>query len=94
MSMTEEDKILKIAKALSDKTRIKILKEISKKGSLRCGDVESIAELSQPTFSHHLKILTEADLLITERFGRCVMIRLNDKMLNDFSELISDSFKP
>lgn len=94
MSMSEEDKILKIAKALSDKTRLRILKEISQKGSLRCGDVECIAELTQPTFSHHLKILTEAELLVTERFGRCVMIRLNDKILNEFSVLISDSFKP
>jgi ArsR family transcriptional regulator len=94
MEMTSEDRILKVAKALSDKTRIKILKEIAKKGSLRCGDVEVIAELSQPTFSHHLKILTEADLLVTERYGRCVMITINKKVFDDFSELISGSFKP
>jgi DNA-binding transcriptional ArsR family regulator len=56
---TVEENIFKIAKALSDKTRIRILKEIARKGRISCGDAEKIAELSQPTVSHHLKILTE-----------------------------------
>jgi len=88
-----EDSIVKIAKALSDKTRILILKEIAKKGSIQCGDAEEIAELSQPTCSHHIKILVEAELLITEKNGRCVMVSLNKKALDEFGSLISDSFQ-
>jgi DNA-binding transcriptional ArsR family regulator len=94
MNIETEDRVLRIAKALSDKTRIKILEEIAKKGSVKCGDVEGIASLSQPTFSHHLKILNEAGLLITKRFGRCVIININDKMFEEFAELLSASFKP
>jgi ArsR family transcriptional regulator len=89
---TSEDNIAKIAKALSDKTRLRILKEIAKKGSITCGDAEEIASLSQPTCSHHLKILVEADLLNTEKNGRCVMVSINRKVLDEFGSLISDSF--
>ena len=90
---TAEENIVKIAKALSDKTRILILQEIAKKGSIHCGDAEGIAELSQPTCSHHIKILVEAELLITEKNGRCVTVSLNKKVLDDFGSLIFDSFK-
>lgn len=89
---TSEEYIAKVAKALSDKTRLAILKEIAKKGSITCGDVEGIAALSQPTCSHHLKILVEANLLNTEKNGRCVMVSINKKVLDEFGSLISDSF--
>ena len=90
---TVEDEIVKIAKALSDKTRILILKEIAKKGSILCGDAEDITELSQPTCSHHIKILVEAELLSTEKNGRSVMVSLNKKVLDEFGLSILNSFK-
>lgn len=90
-----EDYIVKISKALSDKTRILILKEVAKKGGigLTCSGAEEIAELSQPTVSHHIKVLVEADLLRAEKNGRCVMLSVNKKTLNDFGLLVSDSLK-
>lgn len=90
---TVEDNIVKIAKALSDKTRIRILKEIAKKGSISCGDAEEIAKLSQPTVSHHLKILTDAGLLNAEKNGRHVLISVNTDALKEFSSLLSESVK-
>lgn len=88
-----DDNIVKIAKALSDKTRIKILKEIARKGSLSCGGLEKVAVLTQPTCSHHLKILTEAGLLNAEKDGRYVIVTVNKKALEEFSSLLSDSIK-
>lgn len=88
---SKEYKIIKIAKALSDKTRLSILKEIAKKGCLTCGDAEKIAGLSQPTVSHHLKILYDAGLLNMEKKGRFVNITINKKTLDDFGTDISDS---
>jgi ArsR family transcriptional regulator, arsenate/arsenite/antimonite-responsive transcriptional repressor len=90
---TIEDNITKIAKALSDRTRIRILKEIAKRGSISCGDAEKIAELSQPTVSHHLKILTDAGLLNTEKNGRHIRVSVNKKTLEDFKSLITDTIK-
>jgi ArsR family transcriptional regulator len=90
---TEEENIVRIAKALSDKARIKILKEIAAKGSISCGDAEKVVDLSQPTVSHHIKILTEAGLLNTEKNGRHIRISVNNKTLEEFSSLIFDSIK-
>ena len=90
---TIEDNIVKIAKAISDKTRLRILKEIAKKGTITCGEAEKIAGLSQPTVSHHLKILSEAGLLNAEKNGRHVKISVNKKALDEFSVLISDTIK-
>lgn len=90
-----ENNIVKISKALSDKTRLLILKEVAKKGGigLTCSGAEEIAELSQPTVSHHIKILVEADLLKAEKNGRCVILSVNKKTLDEFGSFIFDSFK-
>ena len=90
---TEENNLVKIAKALSDKTRIRILKEIAAKGSISCGDAEKVVDLSQPTVSHHIKILTDAGLLNTTKNGRHVIVSVNKKALEIFSKMISDSIK-
>jgi ArsR family transcriptional regulator len=90
---TEEDNIAKVAKALSDKTRIMILKEIAAKGSISCGDAEKVVLLSQPTVSHHIKILVDAGLLNTEKDGRHVIISVNKKALEAFSLMISNAMK-
>jgi ArsR family transcriptional regulator len=83
-----EDDIVKIAKALSDITRVRILKEIASKGSISCGDAERIAELSQPTVSHHLKILADAGLLNTLKNGRHITITVNKITLKKFASFI------
>jgi len=88
-----DDSIVRIAKALADKTRLRILSEIAKGKIITCGEAEKIAGLSQPTVSHHLKVLFDAGLLITKKDGRHVNISVNKKALDDFSELIADSVK-
>jgi ArsR family transcriptional regulator len=90
---TKEDDIVKIAKALSDKTRIRILKEIAGKGSISCKDAEKVVGLSQPTVSHHLKVLADAGLLNTEKEGRHVIMSVNKKTLKVFTLMIADSIK-
>jgi len=90
---TEEDNIVKVAKALSDKTRIMILKEIAAKGSISCGDAEKVVDLSQPTVSHHIKILVDAGLLNTEKDGRHVIISVDKKALEAFSLMITNAMK-
>ncbi|HEY6191451.1 MAG TPA: metalloregulator ArsR/SmtB family transcription factor [Bacteroidota bacterium] len=90
---TPEDYIVKVAKALSDKTRVKILQEIAKCGSVSCADAENLAGLSQPTVSHHLKVLANAGLVVTEKKGRHVNIKINKAVLNEFAELVALSGK-
>ena len=84
-----EDHIVRIAKALSDKSRVRILHEIAKRGHITCGDAEKIAGLSQPTVSHHLKVLIDAGLLDTRKNGRHHIISVNKKALEEFTVLVS-----
>ena len=90
---SSEDHIVKIAKALSDKTRVRLLQEIARRGKLSCGDAEKLAGLSQPTVSHHLKILNEAGLIIAEKNGRHVTISVNKSTLEEFTLLLPVSGK-
>jgi len=88
-----DDHMVRIAKALADKTRLRILSEIARGKSITCSEAEKIAGLSQPTVSHHLKVLFDAGLLITKKDGRHVNISVNKKALNEFSSLIADAVK-
>ena len=66
-----------IFKALSDPTRIRILKTISHMQQLcECNIVPAFG-LSQPTISYHLKVLREAGLITSERRGQWVWHRVN-----------------
>ena len=70
-----------VFKALSDETRLRILKAIAHKGELcECFIVPAFG-LSQPTISYHLKVLREAGLITSERRGQWVYHRVNQKAM-------------
>jgi ArsR family transcriptional regulator len=77
----------KLFKALGDETRLEILGLLSAAGAELCVcDIESHFELSQPTVSHHLKILREARLVTGERRGTWVYYALDRDTLRLLSE--------
>ncbi|MBW1616801.1 MAG: winged helix-turn-helix transcriptional regulator [Deltaproteobacteria bacterium] len=96
-------KFLKITKALSDKNRVKIVKMLQHKELCVCEIREAIG-LAQPTISKHLKILEDAELIMSRKEGLWVNYFLNDRsdnplitaflenlrnMLEDDSEILS-----
>ena len=57
-------------KALADPTRLEIVRLISGQEGPTCVcDIVDHFDLSQPTISHHLKVLRDAGLLSTSRMG-------------------------
>jgi ArsR family transcriptional regulator, arsenate/arsenite/antimonite-responsive transcriptional repressor len=81
----ELKKVEKISKALADPHRLRILKSIHKNQScMYCSDINDIIDLAQPSVSHHLKQLTEAELIIAEKEGRNMKYTLNDKMIDQY----------
>ena len=58
-------------KALGDDTRQKIL-EMLLKGEKSVGDIVDVFPMSQPTISHHLKILKQAGLVRSRKDGKQV----------------------
>ncbi len=64
-----QDKIVKVCKALSDKTRIQILAHL--KGVELCAcDLCAGLSIPQSTLAHHMKILCEAGLVIARKEAR------------------------
>src|ERR1700722_18974804 len=62
-------------KALADPTRVSIVNRLAAGDCCVC-DLTAVFELSQPTVSHHLRILREAGLVETERRGTSALYRL------------------
>ncbi len=69
--------IEKAMNAIADPCRLSILQEIYKKGSVCCGDVQGLTGLSQPTCSHHIKLLCDSKLLECRKEGRNHYFTLN-----------------
>ncbi len=79
----------KIAKALADPNRLLILQEIKKQDDcLYCVDIMDIIDLKQPSICHHIKQLTDNDLILAEKEGRNLKYRLNDVVLNEFIDFL------
>jgi DNA-binding transcriptional ArsR family regulator len=60
---TEEERLVRIAKALSHPARISILKLMLDKNTCFCGELTEEIGLSQSTISQHIKELKEAGLI-------------------------------
>ncbi|MEO5979251.1 MAG: metalloregulator ArsR/SmtB family transcription factor [Chryseolinea sp.] len=81
--------IEKISKALGDANRLKILQHISKKGGCgQCSEIQDVIDLTQPSISHHVKILQEAGLIDAEKEGRNIKYTLNEQLIKDYSSAI------
>jgi ArsR family transcriptional regulator, arsenate/arsenite/antimonite-responsive transcriptional repressor len=80
--------------AVADPYRMSILQEILTKGSIRCCDVVSLTGLSQPTCSHHIKLLAESELIECRKEGRnnyFSLNRSNFKKLGGYFEQFSST---
>jgi ArsR family transcriptional regulator len=77
--------------ALADPVRLRIISMLidAPEGSC-CGcDLEAPLALSQPTVSHHLKVLREAGLVEGERRGRWVHYRIIPSRLAEIAQALS-----
>lgn len=77
-------------KALGDPVRLRLLSLVaSHAGGEACVcDLSGTFDLSQPTISHHLKVLREAGLLDCERRGTWVYYRVIPAALQELSTLL------
>jgi ArsR family transcriptional regulator, arsenate/arsenite/antimonite-responsive transcriptional repressor len=80
-------------KALSDPVRLRLLSVVaSHTGGEACVcDLSAGIDLTQPTISHHLKVLRMAGLLESERRGSWVYYRVVSNALQQLSQLLDTS---
>ena len=89
IGIMEIRKAERISKALSDQSRITILQQLrEKENCLYCHEIHDFIDLAQPSISHHVKQLADADLIIVEKEGRNVKYRLNKTMLDEYIQFL------
>ncbi len=77
-------------KALSDSNRLAILDQLKDGERCACNILE-LLKISQPTLSHHMRILCETGLVEGRREGKWMHYRLNSDKCKELSMLL-DSF--
>ena len=80
-----------VFKALGDPVRLRLVSLIgAREGGEACVcDLTSAFDLTQPTISHHLRVLREAGLIDSERRGTWVYYRLIPAALQRMAGLLS-----
>ncbi|MBL0146570.1 MAG: winged helix-turn-helix transcriptional regulator [Chitinophagaceae bacterium] len=77
MQNAETKFIEKALSAVGDPYRLSILNAIAENGFIRCCDVVDLTGLSQPTCSHHIKLLADSNLIESRKEGRHNIFTLN-----------------
>lgn len=75
---------LKISKALSDNTRFHILQKITELEEVYCTELTTLFNISQPSISHHLKVLGEAELLESRKEGQHTFFSVNQGVMESY----------
>lgn len=77
-----------IFKALSDETRLNILQMLTSGELCACKILESF-DITQPTLSYHMKILTDCGIVTGVRDGAWMRYNLNQDKIHLISEFVN-----
>jgi ArsR family transcriptional regulator len=93
LSQPAADRIAPLLKALADPARLRLMSLIaSHEGGEACVcDLNDAFDLSQPTISHHLKVLHEAGLIERDKRGVWVYYRASTEALSGLATLIGST---
>src|SRR5208282_4614028 len=90
LTVEQAEQVAPLLKALADPVRLRLMSLIaSHEGSEACVcDLNDAFDLSQPTISHHLKVLHEAGLVDRDKRGVWVYYRARPRALAALGALI------
>ena len=77
-------------KALADPARLQLLSIVLANESACICDLTQPVGLSQPTVSHHMKVLVDAGLLHREKRGKWVHFSVEPDALRDLGDQLAD----
>lgn len=93
----DTNRVVIAMKALSNKNRFEIFMEIYRANKQttfqdkECYIYEFMMDklkIGAPTMSHHLKELTNADLIVTEKRGKNIIARINEETVTELGNLL------
>jgi ArsR family transcriptional regulator len=91
--MTKFD-VVAFCKALGDETRQRILEILLNEGEKCVGDLVELFDVSQPTISHHLNFLKQANLVNRRRDGKQIYYRANQDNIVECCGMLSAKLVP
>jgi ArsR family transcriptional regulator len=91
MSAQQAETVANLLKALSDPIRLRLMSLIAAADEACVCDLTTPFDVSQPTISHHLKVLREAGLVDSERRGTWVWYRARREALDAVGGLFTDT---
>jgi ArsR family transcriptional regulator len=93
---SEAPGLAQVFKALGDPVRLRLVSLIGahEGGEMCVCELTEAFNLSQPTISHHLKILREAEIIGSQRRGTWVYYRLEPAALERMGALLSAPPRP
>ncbi|HEV3267530.1 MAG TPA: metalloregulator ArsR/SmtB family transcription factor [Acidimicrobiales bacterium] len=89
LSASEANEAARIFSVLSDPARLRILSLIASQTEVCSCDLEGPTQRSQPTISHHTRILSEAGLITGEKRGRWTWWSVVPGRLKEVSGILS-----
>lgn len=81
-----------IFKALADETRIKIVEMLSC-GEMCACDILECFQITQPTLSYHMKILTECGIVNSRKDGSWIRYSNNEELVDSIKEFLDEITK-
>ena len=89
----DAEQLAALLQALADPTRLQLVAAMNaSSGSEACVcDLAELVDVSQPTTSHHLKVLTEVGLITREKRGTWVWYSLNQERWREISGLFNQT---
>jgi ArsR family transcriptional regulator, arsenate/arsenite/antimonite-responsive transcriptional repressor len=91
MSAEQADAVAGLLKALADPVRLRLMSLIAAADEACVCDLTAPFALSQPTISHHLRVLREAGLVDAQRRGTWVYYRAQREALDAIGGLFADA---
>jgi len=76
MARGSTDPDVALLSALADPVRLSIVRQLASSTDVCACDFSECCTVSQPTISHHLKVLREAGVVVSERRGTNIMYSL------------------
>lgn len=85
--MTREE-IAAICKAMSDINRLRIIEMLIQGEKCGCNLLDEL-QVTQPTLSHHMKVLSDCGLVISKKDGKWQHYSINCNKFKEYNEYIT-----
>ncbi|MEW5992625.1 MAG: metalloregulator ArsR/SmtB family transcription factor [Chloroflexota bacterium] len=84
------DPDVRLLAALADPIRLSIVRQLAGRGPICACDFTESCDVTQPTVSHHLRVLREAGVVTSERRGSWIWYRLSPDAIGRLSGIARD----